>query len=276
MNRGETMQIISGLFNSITGRFVLVVLLLMACLWVNDSRGQAEGGSAAKIQLQFKVPIIPEQMWVFRKNDGLDPPEEGVIFWIGRNREGEGRFLTVTSEKVLVENTFQQLLTQNMKADDPRLLYFGSTYPRNSFFHRIDLDGDGSDEVLLTSTGGIADNAFLTIFKVTSAGVRQIYKDGSCFSLRIIDIDNDGTYELANAGFEWVAQENVPGPKEFTIYSLNQGIYVRTKTMTAEEFTGLEGRFSKQGRLNAPVTLEKRPVFTLYPAEKQSHLLESK
>lgn len=258
------MQINSGRIHAVAGRFVLVVLFV-ACLLAGASR-EPEGGEAAeKIQLQFPVSFVPEQMWVYREVEGLDPLSLGIVFWLGRNPDGEGHFLAATGEKLLEKKTFLQLVNQKMKANDSRLLYFGAVSSRDLFFHRIDLDGDGVDEVLLTGTGGVAGNAFLTIFQVRPAGVKKIYEGGSRFSLRIFDRDQDGTYEIANAGFAGVAQDELIGPKEFTIYALKQGSYVQTETMQAAAFARLEDRLRKQGRLNVPVTVEKRPVFALYP-----------
>ena len=258
------MQINSGRIHAVAGRCVLVVLFV-ACLLAGASR-EPEGGEAAeKIQLQFPVSFVPEQMWVYREVEGLDPPSKGIVFWLGRNPDGEGHFLATTGEELLEKKTFLQLVNQKMKANDSRLLYFGAVSPRDLFFHRIDLDGDGVDEVLLTGTGGVAGNAFLTIFQVRPAGVKKIYEGGSRFSLRIFDRDQDGTYEIANAGFAGVAQDELIGPKEFTIYALKQGSYVQTETMQAVAFARLEDRLRKQGRLNVPVTVEKRPVFALYP-----------
>ena len=94
------MQINSGRIHAVAGRFVLVVLFV-ACLLAGASR-EPEGGEAAeKIQLQFPVSFVPEQMWVYREVEGLDPPSLGVVFWVGRNPDGEGHFLAATSEELL-------------------------------------------------------------------------------------------------------------------------------------------------------------------------------
>ena len=267
---------VSGRIFLTVGRFTLVVLFLLAGLSVEISQGRNETVPAESIQLQFKTPLIPEQMWMFRETDGLNPPEPGVIFWIGRNKGGEGRFLAVTSENVLAENTFSQLLNQSMKENDPNLLYFDSAPARNSFFHRIDLDGDGSDEVLLTGEGGAADNCFLQIFKATPSGVKRIYAGGSRFSLRILDRDGNGEYEVANAGFEWVTKDGAFFPKQFTIYSLKNGTYSATQKMMASEFEQLEHHLRDSKRMNVPLSLQKRPIFKMYQPGNHSPSSRSK
>lgn len=213
--------------------------------------------------LNFPTPIVLEQLWTFREHDGLDPPEEGVVFWIGRNDQKKERFLAVTNESVLSKRVIQNLLTSGLKQHDPNLIHLGSAPARESFFHRMDLDADGCDEVLLTGRGGAGGTSLLTIFKVTDKKVRVVFMDSSRFGFRIFDEKRDGKYEIASPGFDWVVgDDNKMQPKHFSIYSLQRGNYINSRNISAAEFGNTIKKTKENGGI--PLSLRKAPIIRLY------------
>lgn len=239
----------------------ILSFLLALILWLGLTNTLFSADRDSSLVLKFPTPLNLEHMWTYRNHDGLDPPEPGVIFWIGSTKDDLGRFLAITNERVLSKEKFQKLLTTGLKQDDPDLYYEGVAPPRMTFFHRMDLDADGCDEVLMTGQGGAGGTSLMTVFKITGQKVRVIFKDSSRFGFRIFDETKDGIYELANPGFEWVPGPVYMQPKEFKIYSLRSEKYLRSRKVSREQFWKIVKRSDKENGIplsairNKPIIL---------------------
>jgi len=199
------------------------------------------------LELKFPIPIVLDQIWTYRADDGLEPPNPGIVFWLGVNDQRKERYVAVTSERVLSQGGFQNLLNTGLKRDDPELFYQGSAAPRDAFFHRMDLDADGIDEVLLTGRGGAGGTSLLQIFKIPDDKATLFFSDSSRFGFRLFDKERDGFFELANPGFEFIVDEstNTLQPKQFTIYHIQGKKYVKSDKIPVQKFHAIVKKFEK-------------------------------
>jgi hypothetical protein len=188
--------------------------------------------------------VLPQQLWTYRERDGVSPPESGILFCIVARPEDAGaNTVIVASEDSLSPRAFVDFLTKRPKKDDPAILHVGQAPQREIAFHRMDIDGDNVDEVLLTGRGGAGGTSFLSVYQIKNQTVKLLFSDSSRFGFRIIDEDSDGQVEIANPGFEWVkGADSVLREKDFAIYRLGQGAFVESKRITAESFNRIKER----------------------------------
>lgn len=191
--------------------------------------------------LELKFPagsLTLEQMWTYRKVDGLVPAQPGVVFCIGSTAlEPGARRLAIVQEAGFSRDGFIKLLDEGLAKNDPALMFEGIAPPRNAAFHRQDLDGDEVDEVLLTGSGGAGGTSLLSVFRVRDQQVELLFSDSSRFGFVIFDFDGDGIFQIANPGFEFVVGQNDRlQPKVFKIYNLRGKQFQRTKEMSAPDF----------------------------------------
>lgn len=245
------------LFRVSLSKYIQVSALFLALiLWPGFFNTLYSADKEPSLILKFPTPLKLEHMWTFREHDGLDPPQPGVVFWIGSTKDDIGRFLAITNERVRSSEKFQKLLTTGLRQDDPDLYYEGVAPPRMTFFHRMDLDADGCDEVLMTGRGGAGGTSLLTVFKITGQKVKVIFEDTSRFGFRIFDETKDGIYELANPGFEWVPGPVYMQPKEFKIYRLQTEKYQKSRNVSAELFWKMVKRSDKDNGIPLSATRE--------------------
>jgi hypothetical protein len=188
-----------------------------------------------------------EYLWTFRPSDGVDPPEPGIVFCIqaAGNLPWERRLFAVSGAR-LAGDVLPKVAAGTLKMDDPAILYHATAPPREVAFHRFDLDGDGTDEVLLTGRGGAGGTAFLNVFQIAGERVKCLYDDTSRFDIILLDENGDGRFEIANAGFEFQTDDShVLNEKDFTVYRLQDEKYVESRRLSAQAMHELTSRLEE-------------------------------
>jgi hypothetical protein len=221
--------------------------------------------------LRFAQPMYLEQLWTYQHQVGTGKARFEAIFSVGvdaKDPEG-GRMLVVSKPSLFSTAGLRELLGAGIKKDDPRILYTGDAPQRSATFTRIDVDGDGIDEVVLTGSGGAGGTSLLNVFKIAKGKIVQSFEDSSRFGFLAIDVDGDGKLEIANPGFDFVADRNhVLQPKRFKIYRLKDDRYVYLKTLSREKLSLLASRYVERGGVPPPSRPGKVPVLRVFESLK--------
>lgn len=176
-----------------------------------------------------------------REQLGVGKQASGIVFCV-RSRPSDpegGTEVIVVSDKSLSKMGLNSLIDLPENPQRKEILLRTSGPQRFAAFTRFDIDGDGIDEVLLTGKGGAGGWSEVTVFKIKHQAVNVIYHGGSKYGLAILDIDDDGKYEIANAGIEWKIRKNIIKAKQYDIYRLTGKKFQKTSTMKAERLEQL-------------------------------------
>ncbi|MCA9019936.1 MAG: hypothetical protein KDA74_07345 [Planctomycetaceae bacterium] len=223
----------SGKRHSIPARLIFLVLLAVSLTGhFRQTLQAAEPGRT--LLVKFPRPFHLEQIWTFREFESVSPPCPGIVFWTGTDYEAGTRRLAITGESLLSEAGLQKLLTTGVKEKDPGFYYQGEAPARDLEFQKLDLDGDGKQEVLLTGRGGAGGTSLLQVFKISEKKVTRLFTDSSRFGFWIFDETGDGSYEIANPGFAWTAgPDDQMQPSEFKVYTFKEGTYQLQRSISA-------------------------------------------
>ena len=193
---------------------------------------------------------LPEQLWTYRENDGVVPPNTGIIFCILPSRDDHGVNKLVVFDEVEMSLTkLMELSTGKGDAliSDPAVLHVGKAPSRDIAFHRMDIDGDKIDEVLLTGRGGAGGTSFLSVFKLEREKVTLLFSDSSRFGFCFYDAEPDGRFELASPGFDWITDDShILREREFVIYRLAGGKYAESETLSPESMKEIVAKSSER------------------------------
>lgn len=213
------------------------------------------------VTLHFARAMHLEGIWVYQKQLGVGAVEPGPVFCVGANvndPEG-GRRLAVARASLFSASGLRTLLGSKIEDDDPRILLETTAPQRDAAFTRMDLNGDGNDEVLLTGHGGAGGTSLLTVFRVSDDKVDVVFSDSSRFGFDLIDETGEGQFEIANPGFEWTAgSDDMLRPKQFKVYGWQNDRFVVSSTQTAQDFAERVAplvKASAAANLSAPAIL---------------------
>ena len=191
--------------------------------------------------------VALEYVWTYRRLDGVHPPEAGTRFCIVTDPENAGaKRLIVAAEAILHPKNIGSLLVGRVSNTDAAVLTQSSAPARDISFHRLDLDGDGIDEVLLMGRGGAGGTSLLSVYQIGDTGVKRIFTGASRFGFHLFDPDGTGKYRIASPAFKSIVDESSElTEEEFVIYDLSEGEFRESLRLPSNAFSQLIEHFSK-------------------------------
>jgi len=207
-------------------------------------------------------------LYFHRNQSGLGTQSKGIGFCVrnlSSDPEGETEVLVFRDEyleKIGLDSLME--LPENPKTKEILCRTYGPQ--RHVSFCRIDINGDGFDEVVLTGKGGAANTSLLIMFVINN-GVSVIYSNSSRSGFTLLDIDHDGTYEILGASsVAWKITNGIKTPSIYHVYKYDneKGKFKKHKSITSIIYKEIVKTYEK--KCEFPLTTKKNggSVMTIY------------